>query len=306
MEHRFLAVGLPKAGKTTFIIALWHTLDTQSVPGSLVLDNVEGNLEYLESLRARWLQGLELGRTHTGSEQMVRMHVRDPEGETRAELALPDLAGETYQNQWLDRQWGNMFAEVASRADGLLVFVHPRYTFKPIPIADVFVPELVEQLVDGVASGQVAAEENESPEGVQHWDPLEAPTSVQLVEVLQFLQRAALDVESPVPTAVLVSAWDTIEGRGSRIPTPEEWVAEQLPLLHQFLRANGGTFCTRYYGVSAQGGDIATDRHRILEVDEPTDRITVVDPSGRSNDLTRPIRWLMNLHEKSRGPDLGR
>jgi hypothetical protein len=42
-----LMLGLPKAGKTTFLAALWHVLKPGEIPGSLLMGPREGDQEYL-------------------------------------------------------------------------------------------------------------------------------------------------------------------------------------------------------------------------------------------------------------------
>jgi GTPase SAR1 family protein len=296
MAHRILAIGLPKTGKTTFIIALWHTLDTRAVPGSLVLDRVEGNVEYLEKLRERWMRREPLGRTRSGPEQTVEMLIRHPESGTTVLLEIPDLAGETYSEQWLDRGWTEAFDEIASGCDALLVFLHPNAHTEPTLIEEVFVPEVMQVIEEGADDAGQHQPDEDSDHAATDWDPEQAPSTVQLVEVLQFLEREVLPEDQPVRTAVIVSAWDTV-CKGQPGLTPEQWVRRRAPLFDQYLRANPTSFLMRPYGVSAQGGDLAVDREVLLDADEPTDPLLVVDEAETSNDLTRPIRWLMGLEE---------
>jgi hypothetical protein len=296
MARRILAIGLPKTGKTTFIIALWHTLDTQSVPGSLVLDDVQGNLEYLEKLRDRWLRREPLGRTRSGPEQTVEMLIRHPHSGTTVLLEIPDLAGETYSDHWIDRQWTDAFIEIASGCDALLVFLHPLEHTEPTLIEDVFVPDVVEVVDDGAVGAGLGQTDEDDDQTAAEWDPEGTPSSVQLVEVLQFLQRVVLPEDGPVRTAVIVSAWDEVLKNKTKL-TPGEWVSLRAPLLDQYLRANPAHFITRPYGVSAQGGDLTADQKRLLDADEPTDLLIVIDGAERVNDLTRPIRWLMGIEE---------
>lgn len=296
MAHRILAIGLPKTGKTTFIIALWHTLDTRAVRGSLVLDRVDGDVEYLEKLRELWMRREPLGRTRSGPERTVEMLIRHPQSGTTVLLEIPDLAGETYSEQWLDREWTDAFDDVARGCDALLIFLHPGAHAEPTLIEDVFAPEIMELVEDGPQDAREAQADEDGDGAATEWDPALAPSSVQLVEVLQFLAREVLPENQPVRTAVIVSAWDSVRAVQPNL-APGDWVRRRAPLLDQYLRANPTTFLVRPYGVSAQGGDLATERERLLDADEPTDPLLVVTGSETSNDLTRPIHWLMELEE---------
>src|SRR2546426_12094390 len=61
---RVLMIGLPNTGKSTFLAALWHVVQQEDVPGSLVLERFpDGNREYIAALHARWLRCEPVDRT---------------------------------------------------------------------------------------------------------------------------------------------------------------------------------------------------------------------------------------------------
>jgi hypothetical protein len=92
-----------------------------------------------------------------------------------------------------------------------------------------------------------------SPE-LREWSYDFAPTQIKLVELLQFV-LSIRKTATPVPIAVVVSAWDLIKG-----PTlPISWIESHLPLLSQFLTSNADAIPSRVYGVSALGGDLKRD-----------------------------------------------
>ena len=122
------------------------------------------------------------------------------------------------------------------------------------------------------------------------WDPDKTPTQVQLVDLLQF-HILRVNVRSPFRIAVIVSAWDLVCGENM---SPEEWFAARLPLLDQYLKANHEMCAVRIYGVSAQGGDVEKDAESLQDEYNPSKRIIVVGKGCNANDLTAPIRWLMN------------
>ena len=71
-------------------------------------------------------------------------------------------------------------------------------------------------------------------------------------------------------------------------------MTQALPLLGQYLRTNADRYPYRAYGVSAQGGDLARDRTRLLELGADTwRRIIVEGPECAEYDITAPIRWLI-------------
>jgi hypothetical protein len=111
---------------------------------------------------------------------------------------------------------------------------------------------------------------------------------VKVVELLQFLLEHQPEGGR---LAVVVSAWDRAAGAASA----EGWVAERMPLLDQFLRANRERLSVRFYGVSAQGGDIRTGADGLLGKATPAERITVLGPGATPHDITAPVKWLMGV-----------
>jgi Double-GTPase 1 len=71
---------------------------------------------------------------------------------------------------------------------------------------------------------------------------------VRIVQLLSDLLRPPF-TQLRRRLAVIISAWDLVpEGF-----TPDRWLSTQMPLVDQFLKANGDLFRTNLYGVSAQG-----------------------------------------------------
>jgi hypothetical protein len=190
-------------------------------------------------------------------------------------LFIPDLRGEVFQFQWIDRKWTKSFGDDLSKVCGALVFVR----------ADV--PASNQELL-GAMIGMARSTKEPLP-----WDPKKASPQVQLVDVLQFIAtkgRLAL----PLKAAVLISAWDTVEKPGNHQPkTPDAFLAREWPLLDQYLRANSTTFVTKIYGVSALGG--TEEELKELSRLPPQDRVKLVEGQQASRDLTRPLRWLLEL-----------
>jgi hypothetical protein len=86
----------------------------------------------------------------------------------------------------------------------------------------------------------------------------------------------------------MVSAWDVLPTD----TTPSDWLAENRPMLDQFLANNSELWDVRVYGVSAQGGRLPSERQRLARIKIPSERIRVVGHGAQQHDLTSPIRWL--------------
>lgn len=293
-----LIVGLPGTGKTTFLAALWQVVESEEVPGSLLVSEVHGIRDHLNRIRQKWLCYQELERTRIPSERVVSFRLRDPQSNNLVELSLPDLSGETFRLQWETRQWTTEFERLASDTTGALVFLHPRTIIEPVRI-DSVVEALATALEEGGQSAELppmapegtalnSAEDANAKPTVEPWSPVHTPTQVKLVEILQFL-RSGPFVNRTLPIAVIVSAWDLV----TTGETPSQWVGKRLPLLDQFLRANVEAIPFTVFGVSAQGADLSKADELQNHV-RASDRI-IVTPSDLSttHDITAPLKWLL-------------
>jgi hypothetical protein len=124
------------------------------------------------------------------------------------------------------------------------------------------------------------------------WDPQRAPCGAVLVDLLINIDDHLDQQRKPIRVAIIVSAWDTMEGMGL---TPEDWFARSVALLDQFVRANPESFEVAVYGISAQGGDIAdpTIRAKLLRLRNPMERVRLTRGHVVDHDLTSPIVWLL-------------
>ncbi len=276
-----LLVGLPEVGKTTFLAALWHIVESGEIPGSLRLEKLHGEREHLNKIRNDWLSCRQIDRTVIGSEQLVSMQLSNQERNRITEVFFPDMSGESFGLQWKDRAWSKEYDQLVRDAGGVLLFVHPQRITEPVRI-------------DTAASIAAAIVTETSPTASTQdesipWDANRASTQVQLVELLQFLVER-VEIPFPLRVAVIVSAWDLVSNEKK---SPEEWLASRLPLLDQFLKANPEIFERRIYGVSAQGGDLK-DASELIEKHISSQRVVIVGCNCNQNDLTEPVKWLMS------------
>lgn len=276
---RQLFVGLPNSGKTTFLAALWHVAETGDIPLSLRVSQLHGERDHLNKIREQWLRCKPLERTTIPAERIVSLKLRSPISGQETELFLPDLSGETFNLHWKTRQWSLEFDRLASESQGCLLFVHPRRVNEPVRI---------NAAIDRMASVIGETEEERDLESIPlPWDPDSAPTQVKLVELVQFLRLRPF-FGRPLRIAVIVSAWDLVDGS----ERPELWLKMRLPLLHQYLTANAGELSFRVYGVSAQGGELS-EAGRLQLLNSPSERIIITGTDAGVHDITAPIRWLM-------------
>lgn len=277
---RLLLVGLKGSGKTSYLAALWHLIESGEIPTTLAVTELQPDREYLNRIRDSWLRFEEVGRTSLRSQEMVSLLMRDRVSGSAIDLRVPDLSGELFRLQWATRKATEFYADLAVDTSGVLLFIHPgtmRRSRRILPGAC----SLEENLPsDNIETAPVLA-----------WTSESSPTDVQLVELLQFVEFLHAPFKS-LRVAVIVSAWDLVRG----LLPPEAWLESELPLLAQFLGANADLVPYRVYGVSAQGGDLQRDLDRLQAETRPSRRIRASEGKSEPNsDLTVPIRFLLGI-----------
>ncbi len=293
-------VGLPATGKSTFLAALWHVVESEEIADSLQADHLQPDREYVNRIRDAWLACERVPRTST--EDTATMVLRHPKGDGTLEVIFPDLSGETFRAHWSSREWSTEFAEMVGETAAIMLFLHPQEVVEPVPIQDA--AELVRTLEaedDAEPMEPEGSPELTEPKPAEptesEWDIEQAPTQVKTVELLQFLD-CHLAHRRPVPLAIVISAWDLAEklaGELAAAVTPGSWLAARLPQLDQYIRANPESFNAAVFGISAQGGDLDSpdDVTRLKAEVRPSKRIRVIRDDASSHDITYPIKWLL-------------
>jgi len=269
-------IGMPATGKSTYLAALYQALSAPQANAPRLARQPETRA-YLEEIRQAWLRGEPLGRTLADSGELVELDVELPDRPGPVRLAVPDVAGETFENIVVKRRADAAATGLVQDADGLLLFTHPDHQRPRVPIAAL---KEMQALVGDDAAPQ--------PRGDRYtpFDPRELPGEVHLVELLQWAVRVRVAAGRVEPTrvALMISAWDRAGDR-----PPDGWLAAKMPMLAAFLGAQHDRLAVRAYGVCAQGGDYGTEP---VAERRPRDRAYALLPDGsRSDDLTAPLRW---------------
>jgi hypothetical protein len=213
------------------------------------------------------------------------MNLKNSDGEA-VRATFPDLPGEAYQSMWENRDCEPKVAEIL-RAGSVQLFIHSDTIREPQWVAD------------EVAVSREIGVEAPGEEAPVEWAPHLAPTQVQLVDLLQMLRRDPFDI-GPRRLAIMLSAWDKASGEDL---TPELYLQYKLPLLWQYLQQSADDWTFEVYGLSAQGGDYDSNKdgaeatreaEKLRTLDLASQRISLVGPCSESNDLTEPLKWLMD------------
>ena len=289
-DHSIIICGLPGSGKTTFLAALWHLVSQREEMNTILKFDLlrDGGDLHLNAIATRWQDAREQVDTHLASGKLVSMRLKD-DLENKVRVTFPDLSGESYQQMWESRECDPGIANILCTGEGVLLFAHADKINRPLSVAEIV----------GQATRLGAPVTSVLP---AQWHPKFAPTQVQLVELLQLFRSSALSVPAK-RVVIMLSAWDKVEEEGRN---PAAYLAENLPLLNQYLRQGADDWDYRIYGVSAQGGeyepelregesvsaDLRARIDAVRRLPSASSRIRLYSPSV-SHDLTEPLEWLM-------------
>lgn len=281
-----IGVGLPGTGKSTFVAAFRHAVMKKESGCQLTLVRMSQNTEYLNIIEEDWCGFVPLVRTNQTGEQIVNFEIKDELG-LQAEIVLPDLAGESFEEIFLQRKIREDLVDLIRKSSGILLFLHPENISPPAYILD-SLRALKNMGFDNVSK---ADSDDSLP-----FDPAKCPTQVILVDLLQIILEFT---KSKCKLSIIVSAWDTVLQRsedGNLLNrNPESWLAYELPLLFQFIQSNFAIESVGYFGVSAQGGDYE-DKTQLsdLQRKEPHKRIIVQLENDITHDITLPLKFLLS------------
>ncbi len=272
-------MGLPGAGKTSFLAALWHSLLTNH-SNLITLDKFEGDQSYLSTISKNWANGLTVSRTlkRNFADSTIKLKLRQQNGNV-FEVSFPDQSGETFQELYAERIIDNALMEYIQDSNSMLLFIN----FKE----EMYTPDLITAIPRHYRTKDDTIDEKSFTERVLRKDP----TQVQLVDLLQFVKY--IRSEEPIKLGIIISAWDLIvKDPDFCNKSPKELIKKKLPLLWQFIITNSMFFSTKYFGISAQGGDVEdpTIRDELLGKTDPCDRLIIVDEQKRIyKDITLPL-----------------
>lgn len=283
MDKKILLAGLHNTGKTTYIAALSYMLSNFDESFPFRLGSLEnGEDEYLSIIANAWMRLEPVPRTnHTKLQgESVSINVINNSDGEKFSLQIPDFSGETFRRQFENREWDQEFEETVRGLSGMMLFINPTDVNNR--------PKLL-----------IARNEAEQALGIfntnhgvefKPYSTEDTCNQVKLADCLQFITQYA-STRFPIKLAVVVSMWDQVQTLGEE-SSPTDWIKYQTPLLYQYLSCNSEYFCTKFFGISSQGGDYE-EREKIVELDSMK-RVLVVDDFSASNDITQPIVWITN------------
>ena len=224
-----LLAGLPSAGKSTYITALWAVEKDGKSGHLLSCDGMPSESSYIDNMRENWMVLKEVRRTTFAEPQEIVLPMKKSQTGEKINLSLPDFKGEIYQ-RILDNAVSKEIEDWCDKSRGILFMLN---------LGD-YSPQMLQEQVSGETKPKVDLEKVVMTSS--DIDP-----AIQNVLLLKYLYERMDDV----PIAICFSSWDAtdcIEGKNI-----DEWVVENHPCIYNYVKEHFSTY--KFYGISAQGAD---------------------------------------------------
>jgi hypothetical protein len=262
-------VGLPAAGKTTYLTFLYQCI-YHSHASSLVLNDFADDRTYLHEMGKNLFLCTPMPRTVMGTPSVTRLSVTASD-DAGVELRMPDYSGESWSAVLRERHWPPPLWGEIDDTDGVVFFIN----INGFPDD----PSLQTARISAETLGwQQADADSESSEA-----DVAEPSQVTVVDLMQAIREVKPQLRR---ASLVLSAFDT-----ETMVAPAAWVKMNAPLLQQYIRANKTEFDIQIFGVSAQGGDYGAIKGPGLPA--PHERGWVRDAHGESVNSDAPVVWAL-------------
>lgn len=265
-----LLAGLPAAGKSTFITALWAVEKDGKSGHLLTCDGMPSESSYIDSMRENWMVLKEVRRTAFAEPQEIVLPMKSRQTGEKINLSLPDFKGEIFQ-KILDNAVSKEIEDWCDKSNAILFMLN---------LGD-YSPKMLQEQVSDETKPKVDLEKVVMTSS--DIDP-----AIQNVLLLKYLYERM----DNIPVAICFSSWDTtdyIEGKSI-----DEWVLENHPCIYNYVKEHFS--CYKFYGISAQGADYGElDENSGDELAEKTTlkERAFVYTDKKSFDITEPIDSLI-------------
>ena len=273
MNKSLFIMGAPNAGKSTYLAALWHSINQHEMSMKLKLKKMIGDSQYLCRIENKWLAYEPLERTVIGQEKR-ELTILLTDGTDELKLEFPDLSGETFQNIYENREMSSELYEKIYNANAILYFIN---------VEDICTPEFIAEIPEELRCEKVELDDLQKRNPGEH-----DPTQIQIIDLLQMISKIK---KEGVSLGIIFSAWDIVEDLtdGKTRTNPRTYLKNQMNMLWQYIESNSNRFRTKVWGISAFGSKVE-EYEKLLDLENPAERIKIVDENNMlSHDITSII-----------------
>lgn len=277
MEKKCFIAGVPDAGKTTFIAALWHIISRNSSALELQFTTNPENTTYLNEIWEYWVSMRKIERSKIPVPDDITINVKRASDGEELVLDIPDFMGEQFQ-KIIDHTLPDNIKQWIEKSDRMLYLIHL----------------LDDNIKDDMEKD--AFQDNEEIDRVKEKEdalPLAPEKMMQASQNMMVLKYIANHAKMK-KVAIGLSAWDVKMNEGK---TPEEFLKHRSPVLYNFIKLHFSE-CI-FFGVSAQGFDYKDKSEKEFEMIDKARKcnrafIVFNNEKETSPDLTKPFNYLIS------------
>ena len=278
MEKKCFIAGLPDAGKTTYIAALWDIIRMREKEDlELMFTTSPENVAYLNEIWGYGVKMKKIERSNTPVPDDIKINVKRKTDGEELVLDIPDFMGEQFQSI-INRKLPENISKWLSLCDRMLFLINK---------LDGGNKDDMEE--DGGTGNEVVDRAKEKATV----SPLAPEKMMQTSQNLMILKYIATHSKIK-KVAIGLSAWDS---KMTTKDSPEAYLQKRSPVLYNFIKYH---FPDRlFFGVSAQGFDYVKDvgkKDEMRDKQKNCDRAFIVydKEESPSPDLTRPLNFLIS------------
>lgn len=285
-QRKCLIAGLPESGKSTYLGALWNTLNFHKNREKMALkaatNNPPEDVEQLMALSTRWVNVEDMDRTSTDVPDSISFNLTD--GVEEFTLEVPDFRGESIR-QIISRNQPRSFDEWIEKGDTLLY--------------------MISDVSPGVFADDYQADEDEDEEGGDEIPDFDikrmTPAALNMLILRYFSEKCEFS-----KVVVCLTAWDEVIKNSGRV-NPSAYLKEQSPALYSFIEYHFPG--VQFFGLSAQGDEYEYEEYpesggkipkkvtvdckkRLQNKTKKGERAFVVTDRDENYDITLPIAAL--------------
>ena len=265
-----IIVGLPEAGKSTYIGAFWAIEKDGDTGHKLVCSKYPEDSVYLDSLKSSWKKQKEVNRSNQLEENEIIFELSSQSSTEAITLCIPDFKGEKFQSI-IQNNIASEIDKWFKESDTVLFFL--KYQERDTLQDETSLP---------------------NPENKQ--DQARVLTTNEMSEWTKniMLLKYILNTYKIERFAICISAWDKVDT--DTYPTVESWLKATSPFFLNFLKDNIKNF--KLFGVSAQGIDYNNypNGESVESIQQKTEenRRAYVYESSINYDITEPLYYLIS------------
>lgn len=276
MEKKCFIAGVPDAGKTTYIAALWDIIKRGGNDLELQFTTSPENSSYLNEIWEYWVSMNKIERSKTPVPDDIKINVKRKSDGEELELDIPDFMGEQFQ-KIIDHTLPENIGRWIEQSDRMVYLIN---TLDDVSKDDLEEDETEEAIVDRTEERQKAP--RLAPEKM-----LEASQNMMVLKYIASHSKMQ-------KMAIGLSAWDL---KMTANLTPEEYLRQRSPVLYNFIKWHFKEVV--FFGVSAQGFDYKDKNEKAAEMREKARKsnrafIAFDTEKDLSPDLTKPLNYLIS------------